>query len=54
MIRTTPENFQANLDQLMDKVVQEDKVLLIERKDGGNGVIVSPERWRKYQQNLDL
>lgn len=51
VIKTTLNDFQNNFDQLMDKVGKENKPLLIEREDGKNAVIVSPERWREYEEN---
>ena len=52
VIKTTLHNFQENYDQLMDTVARENKVLLIEREDGPNGVIVSPERWKEYEESV--
>jgi PHD/YefM family antitoxin component YafN of YafNO toxin-antitoxin module len=51
VIKTTLSNFQNNFDQLMDRVAKENIALLIERDDGKNAVIVSPERWREYEEN---
>lgn len=51
-IRVKLENFQNDFDMLMDRVSKENKALLIEREDGENAVMVSPERWKEYEKNL--
>lgn len=43
-----------NLSALLNQVCTEHKPLLIERKDGGNAVVISQDDWNSLQETLLL
>ena len=43
-----------NLDKLLNQVCLEHKPLLIERKEGGNAIVISQEDWNSIQETLLL